>query len=188
MGQLLTLSRLDTGLGYGERESLDLVQLVEEVTADGNFEAQANGKRVLFTSDLAQLDVWASGTALRSAVENVIRNGIRFSPSGCELLVELQMLERSTYQSARIRICDCGPGVPEEDLSAIFKPFFQVKGGSVPLVGNGLGLAIASEAVRMHRGTILARNLSPSGLEIAIEIPLDGAPTAYRTPSGSPRP
>lgn len=182
MGQLLTLSRLDTGLGYGERESLDLVQLVEEVTADGNFEAQANGKRVLFTSDLARLDVCASETALRSAVENVIRNGIRFSPSGCELLVKLQMLERSTNQFARIRICDCGPGVPETDLSAIFQPFFQVKGGSVPL-GNGLGLAIASEAVRMHHGTILARNLSPSGLEVAIEIPLDrGLPAAVQNP------
>ena len=173
MGQMLTLSRLDTDLGYGEREGLDLVQLVEEVAADGDFEGQANGKRVLFRSDLVRLDIFANAHAVRSAVENVIRNAIRYSETGAEVLVHLRMVERSGGTCVQVRISDGGPGVPEHYLSAIFQPFVQVKSASVSQVGNGLGLAIAFEAVRMHRGTIIARNLSPSGLEIDIELPLD---------------
>jgi signal transduction histidine kinase len=175
MGQLLTLARLDTSLGYGERESLDLVRLVEEVAADGDFEAQANGKRVLFRSDVARIDVPASATALRSAFENVIRNAIRFSPTDSEVSVDLRLVEQSTGPWVQMRVRDCGPGVPQDFLLSIFQPFFQVNGASNPIVGNGLGLAIALEAVRLHRGTILAANLSPSGLEIKIEIPLDYA-------------
>ena len=184
MGQLLTLSRLDTGLGYQERQSLDLVQLVEEVCTDGDFEARANGKRVLFRSSLARLDLPANSTALRSAVENVIRNGIRFSETGAQVLVDLRVIDQSIGTCIQVRIRDHGPGVPEDYLSAIFQPFFQVKGGSVSQVGNGLGLAIALEAVRMHRGSILATNLSPSGLEILIEIPLDHAAAPAHTLTG----
>ena len=175
MGQLLTLTRLDTGLGYGERESLDLVQLVEEVAADGDFEARASGKRVVFRSDPGRLDVLANATALRSAVENVIRNGLRFSEGGAQVLVDLRVIDQPTCTCVQVRVRDHGPGVPEDYLSSIFQPFFQVKSGSASQAGNGLGLAIALEAVRMHRGTILATNLSPTGLEIVIELPLDQA-------------
>ena len=174
MGQLLTLSRLDTGFGYQERESLDLVQLVEEVCADGHFEAQADNKRVLFHSASVWIDITASASALRSAIENVIRNSIRFSPAASEVLVDLRIVEQSTGPWVQVRVRDCGPGVPEDCLISIFQPFFQVNGDSRP-VGNGLGLAIALEAVRLHRGIILARNLSPSGLEVSIEMPLDHA-------------
>ena len=185
MGQLLTLSRLDSGLGYQERESINLVQLVEEVVADGDFEARANGKRVLFRSNLARLDLPANATALRSAIENVVRNGIRFSETGAEVLVDLQVVGRPVATCVQVRIRDHGPGVPEDYLYAIFQPFFQVKNASVSRVGNGLGLAIALEAVRMHRGSILATNRPPSGLEIIIEIPLDHASTPEHTVTGT---
>ncbi len=171
MGQLLTLSRLDTGLGYQGRETLDLVQLIEEIAADGDFEAQATEKRVLFSSDVARVDLPVNAMALRSAVENVVRNAIRFSPAGSEVSVNLRTFEQPAGSVVQLRVRDCGPGVPEDQLSAIFLPFFQVSCNAVSSVGNGLGLAIALEAVRMHRGTILARNLSPSGLEILIEMP-----------------
>ena len=175
MGQLLTLSRLDTGFSYQERESLDLVQLVEEVVADGDFEARANGKRVLFRSNLARLDLPANATALRSAFENVVRNGIRFSETGGEICVGLEVVNRSIATCVQVRIRDHGPGVPEDQLSVIFQPFVQVQNACGSQGGNGLGLAIALEAVRMHRGSILATNVSPSGLEILVEIPLDYA-------------
>ncbi|HEV2647263.1 MAG TPA: ATP-binding protein [Acidobacteriaceae bacterium] len=115
----------------------------------------------------------ANANALRSAVENVIRNGIRFSETGAEVLVDLRVIDQSIATCVQVRIRDHGPGVPEDYLSAIFQPFFQVKRTSGSQVGNGLGLAIALEAVRMHRGSISATNLSPSGLEVLIEIPLD---------------
>ena len=172
MGQLLTLSRLDMGFGYQERQSVNLVALVEEVVADGNFEAQAAGKSVVLISQLRHLDVRVSATAVRSAAENVIRNAIRFSPGAGQITVDLRTENQTGGQVIKLGVRDAGPGVPENDLRAIFEPFFQVEKASIPLAGNGLGLAIAFEAVKMHRGVIVARNLSPSGLEVEITIPL----------------
>jgi signal transduction histidine kinase len=138
---------------------------------------------VIFRSASASVDVSASANALRSAVENVIRNSIRFSPAGSEVSVDLRIVKQMNGLWVQVRVSDCGPGVPEDSLSAIFQPFFQVHHASVPLAGNGLGLAIAFEAVRMHRGTILARNLPPSGLEVQIEIPLDLAAATMHRPA-----
>ena len=105
---------------------------------------------------------------LRRAVENVLRNGIRYSPDKSP--IELSISEDEN--DATISIRDFGPGVPEKALTRIFDPFFRVEearntnGG-----GSGLGLSIAKRAVHLHRGTIAAENATP-GLRVTIAIPL----------------
>jgi signal transduction histidine kinase len=172
MGQLLMLSRLEAGLSSAERDEVDLSQIVEEVTADGNFEAQAFGKSVsLRAMDYVFLQN-ADPHALRSACENIIRNAIRFTRAGTNVQVVLQM-DRSTLEPvALLSVQDSGPGVPEEFLQAIFQPFVQVPSETSIETGNGLGLAIALEAVRMHGGTISAANRPSGGLEICVRLPV----------------
>jgi len=72
---------------------------------------------------------------------------------------------------ALLSVRDHGPGVPEDSLQAIFQPFYRISGDGQATGGNGLGLAIASEAIRLHRGTIHAENLRPNGLQIIIRLP-----------------
>jgi two-component system sensor histidine kinase CpxA len=171
MGQLLTLSRLEGGLSSAEREEVDFSQMVEEVTADGNFEAQVFGKSVnLRAMDSVVLEN-ADPHALRSACENIIRNAIRFTRPGTDVQVALQMDRRTPEPLAVLSVRDRGPGVPEESLQAIFHPFFRVNGNAEATGGNGLGLAIALEAIRMHGGTISAANLPAGGLEICVQLP-----------------
>jgi signal transduction histidine kinase len=62
--------------------------------------------------------------------------------------------------------------VPEDALQAIFQPFYRINRDPETTAGNGLGLAIAAEAIRMHRGTIRAENIRPTGLEIIIQLPV----------------
>ena len=84
-----------------------------------------------------------------------------------------------------LSVRDHGPGVPEESLEAIFQPFHRISGDAQGAAeGNGLGLAIASEAIRLHRGTISAANLRPTGLEITIRLPIayDAASRRYEVP------
>jgi signal transduction histidine kinase len=171
MGQLLMLSRLEGGLSSAGREEVDLNQIAEEVTAEGNFEAHASGKSVsLHMTDSVRLQN-ADAYALRSACENIIRNAIRFTRPGTDVQVVLEV-DRSTLEpTARLSVRDRGPGVPEESLQAIFQPFVQIASDPSQERGNGLGLAIASEAVRMHRGTISAANLPRGGLEICVRLP-----------------
>src|SRR6266404_698288 len=172
MGQLLTLLRLEAGFSSGEREDVDFAQLVEEVAADGNFEAQALGKSVTLRTTGSIILRNADAHALRSACENIIRNAVRFTPPESDVQIVLEAdrsgLEPLTFLSVR----DHGPGVPEDSLQAIFQPFYRIHRDAEAMVGNGLGLAIASEAIRLHRGTIRAQNLRPTGLEIIIELPV----------------
>ena len=105
---------------------------------------------------------------LRRAIENVVRNGIRYSPE--RSVVSISVVENGS--DAIIAVRDHGPGVPAETLTRIFDPFYRVEearnsnGG-----GSGLGLSIAKRAVELHHGSIVARNASP-GLRVEITIPL----------------
>jgi two-component system sensor histidine kinase CpxA len=172
MGQLLTLSRLEARFSSAEREDVDLAQLVEEVAADGNFEAQALGKSVSLQTTGSIILRNADPHALRSACENIIRNAVRFTRPESDVQIVLKVDRSAREPLAFLSIRDHGPGVPEGSLQAIFQPFYRINGDGEATRGNGLGLAIASEAIRMHRGTIRAENLRPTGLEIIIQLPV----------------
>src|SRR5258707_184953 len=171
MGQLLTLSRLEAGFSSGEREDVNFAQLVEEVAADANFEAQALGKSVSLQTTGPVILRNADPHALRSACENIIRNAVRFTRPGSDVQIVLEVDRTDSEPLALLSVRDHGPGVPEDSLQAIFQPFYRISGDEQATGGNGLGLAIASEAIRLHRGTIRAENLRPNGLQIIIRLP-----------------
>jgi two-component system, OmpR family, sensor histidine kinase CpxA len=172
MGQLLTLSRLEAGFSSAEREDVDFAQLVEEVAADGNFEAQALGKSVSLQTIGSIVLSDADPHALRSACENIIRNAVRFTPPGGDVQIVLKIDRSAPEPLTLLSVRDRGPGVPEDSLQAIFQPFYRINGDAEATGGNGLGLAIASEAIRLHGGRIRARNLQPTGLEIIVQLPV----------------
>jgi two-component system sensor histidine kinase CpxA len=172
MGQLLMLSRFEARVSSAEREDVDFAQLVEEVAADANFEAQALGKSVSLRTTSSIILRNADPHALRSACENIIRNAVRFTPPGSDVQIVLEVDRSAPEPLAFLSIRDHGPGVPEGSLQAIFQPFYRINVDGETTGGNGLGLAIASEAIHMHRGTIRAENLRPTGLEIIIQLPV----------------
>jgi two-component system sensor histidine kinase CpxA len=172
MGQLLTLSRLEARFSSAERADVDFAQLVEETAADGNFEAQALGKSVSFERTGSIILQNADGDALRSACENIIRNAVRFTRPGTGVQIALEINRSAPEPLAVLSVRDHGPGVPEDALQAIFQPFYRINADADTTGGNGLGLAIAAEAIRMHRGTIRAENIRPTGLEIIIQLPV----------------
>jgi two-component system sensor histidine kinase CpxA len=174
MGQLLTLARLETGLSSEAKGDVDLSQLVQEVVADGDFEARSCGKSVRLEAEGIIVIERADQQALRSACENIVRNAIKFTAPGSEVEVSLKTEEMNPSPQAVLSVRDYGPGVPAEMLQQIFQPFFRVKEpGGHPRASNGagLGLAIALEAIRQHRGTIVASNANPNGLEVKIMLP-----------------
>ncbi len=114
----------------------------------------------------------ADSLALRSACENIVRNAIRFTRPGTEVKVVLGMDNAAASPAVILRVCDEGPGVPNDALQNIFRPFFRINGPERQSEGNGLGLAIAQEAIRLHDGSITASNLNPEGLEISVRLPV----------------
>ncbi len=150
---------------------MNFAQLVEEVAADANFEAQALGKSVSLQTTGSVILRNADPHALRSACENIIRNAVRFTRPGSDVQIVLEVDRTAPEPWALLSVRDHGPGVPEDSLQAIFQPFYRISGDGQATGGNGLGLAIASEAIRLHRGTIRAENLRPNGLQIIIRLP-----------------
>jgi two-component system sensor histidine kinase CpxA len=164
IGQLLTITRIDSGVDRGAPAPFDLTNLVQEVASDGNFEARARNRGVVVT-EAAEYTVVGYEELLRSALENVVRNAIRHTAQGTS--VELSL--RTTRSLAQIDVRDHGPGVPEHLLGEIFQPFRRA---TTDPNGAGLGLAIAERAVKVHRGAIRARNAAGGGLLVEIEIPV----------------
>lgn len=172
MSQLLTLSRFEAGLSSAERENVSIGQILEEVTANGDFEARSIGKSVNLHADGSAYLKDADPHALRSAFENIIRNAIRFSQPNTNIDVSLTINAESPKSAVLIAVLDHGPGVPEESLQAIFQPFVQLANNDPSGEShNGLGLAIASEAIRMHGGAITAVNMPGGGLEVRVTLP-----------------
>ena len=102
------------------------------------------------------------------AVDNILRNAIRFSPEGGKLDVSAQLTSDGQIE---IAIQDEGPGVPEEDLQRIFNPFTQVDSARDHASGGyGIGLALVHRIVELHDGIIEACNQSP-GLRITMRLP-----------------
>ena len=173
IGQLLTLTRIESGIESTQREKFDLTNLVQEVAADGDFEARAHGREV----KVARADSCTTlgvPEILRSAIENIVRNAIRHTPPGTSVDVTLQRTSASEPK-ALLQVRDHGPGVPEKMLQDIFVPFHRVPNQDESNShGAGLGLAIADRVVRLHEGHIRARNAADGGLIVEIELPVYG--------------
>lgn len=169
IGELLTLSLLESGSERFEKTAFDLNELVEEVARDADFEAAAGARSVRFHPD-GPLIVTGNREMARRAMENVMRNGVRYTDEGTAVEVTL---ERKGTQWAEIRVRDHGPGLPREALTEIFRPFYRyAEARDRQSGGTGIGLAITERAVRLHAGEVWASNAEDGGLVVTIRLPL----------------
>ena len=128
---------------------LALDTLVREVAQAHELAAQAKGQRLAL--ELERVQVNADPEKLRSIVDNLIGNAVKFTPAGGSVEVSA----RSSGDEALIDVIDSGPGVPAEERESIFDSFFRGRANAGSRVeGSGLGLAIAREFVEAHGGKI----------------------------------
>lgn len=170
IGQILSLSRLESGSHTPRREAVELDGLLREVLDDAAVEAQAR-RCHLQPGEITPAAVEGDPTLLHSALENVVRNAIRHAPAGTGVNVSLARASTPRNEYV-IAVADRGPGVPEEMLPRIFEPFVRVdEARDAQRGGFGLGLAIAERAVRSHGGSIQAVNRTEGGLAVTIRLP-----------------
>jgi signal transduction histidine kinase len=166
--ELLQLTRAESDPTARDIEEIALADLLEDLVVDGHVEAEAQGCRLVSRIDQS-VTLNGDRELLRRACENVLRNAIRHAPPASAVEISLSVND----DLATIAIRDEGPGVPPDALAEIFKPFYRVdKARDRTSGGMGLGLAIASRAVELHRGRMTARNANP-GLIVEIELPVD---------------
>ncbi|TCM15733.1 two-component system OmpR family sensor kinase [Novosphingobium sp. PhB165] len=183
VSELLLLARAENEPA-GSDEYFDLVGVVAEVVADTRYEAQPQNVRIDFAAVGIDEDqappVRGNGELLRRAIDNVMRNALRFSPPDSRIEVRAELLLRP--HRYRVTVSDVGPGVPADMVDSIFEPFVRTRPDTPrpDYRSLGLGLAIASRAVAACHGRIGAANLPAGGLRVEIEIPAQLTPDAGR--------
>jgi signal transduction histidine kinase len=166
IARVLKLARLERPASAFQGIPVDVGKLLETIGQDVAIEAEARNCAVSVRAE-AGLEVGGDPELLRSAFENVIRNAVRYGPSGSTVVVTAG---RRSWIEVTVR--DQGPGVPEKDLKLIFEPFYRVDAARDRSVGGeGLGLAIAARAIAIHGGSIEAHNVPEGGLEVAMRLP-----------------
>jgi signal transduction histidine kinase len=175
VGELLQVTRAEGDPQSLRASTVRLDQVLRQVVDDGRIEATARGCLLEVVED-GPVTVRGDAELLRRAIENIIRNAIRYTPPASAVEIHLC----ASGGKAELRVRDYGPGVPEESLTRIFDAFYRVDDARNRQTGGvGLGLAIARRAVELHNGTLTARNAAP-GLVVELELPLarEGADSA----------
>lgn len=165
ISNILTLSKLETRSETVEKTEVNLTKLFENLVTDSNFEAAGQGKSVEIVKK-DDVRILGNERLLQSAIENVIRNAVRYTKDKVELTLE------KNESTVSIKIRDYGEGIPEENLKEIFRPFYRVSEARDRKSGGiGLGLSITEQAVHAHQGCVSAKNVG-DGLLVEISLPI----------------
>ena len=187
IGRILTLARLEDGEQLVPQTPVPLDEIVESVSEDAEFEAQERHCHVHTAIAEGNWEVRGNASLLHSAVENVVRNAIRYTQEGSAVEIELKSETRGAREAV-LRVSDSGPGVPSDSLDKLFQPFYRLDDARGRQTGGvGLGLAITERAVRFHGGKVSALNRPQGGLVIEIRLPMIASEqiTARINPAGS---
>lgn len=167
VGELLTLSRLESGAVQIKKETIELNQLMHSIIEDAQFEATSKNIKLCISID-KDYRLQGQPDLLYRAFENVIRNAIKYGPDHSEIWIACHM--NIPEQTMIITVTDQGKGVEALELEDIFKPFVRGASGS-QTVGHGVGLAITKQVIEAHNGQVIAKNILPEGFCVEISLP-----------------
>ncbi len=168
VGELLTLASLDTATAPPDHR-VDLGEVVGDVVADIAYEMPARARDLSVSATDHPVILRGDRTLLARAIGNVVRNAVFYTAPGAAIEIGFRP---GAPVRVRLTIRDHGPGVPEKALGCLFDPFYRVDDARTRRTGgSGIGLAICRRAVELHGGTVHARNVTPHGLEIVIDLP-----------------
>ncbi|PJG84669.1 envelope stress sensor histidine kinase CpxA [Conservatibacter flavescens] len=169
INDLLLLSRNQLN-NHLLREIFPIQEIWEDIFSDAEFEAEQRSLSFTISQQIQspeQHSINGNISALSSAVENVLRNSLKYTNNTitATIYIENKMLF--------IRIDDDGPGVPDDECERIFQPFYRVDAARTRETGGtGLGLAIVANIIQQHQGEVWAQRSSLGGLQVTIMLPL----------------
>lgn len=169
IGEILDFARLDKSTNTIKKSMVDLPALLKDIISDANYEFSETIPRVI-VGNIQPFQLMLDERLIHRAIENILRNALRYSPK--DQAVSISLYQGTRKNSVFIDIADNGPGVPEDQLTKIFNPFYRVDTARQKKTGGyGLGLAIAKKALQLHHGKIQATNRKDGGLLVRIILP-----------------
>ena len=170
--ELLDFSRALAGKLRLANERIVLPEIIRDAIEMAEVAATAKQTAVRLEVDQALAPIVGDSLRLQQVVSNLLTNAIKFSPEGATVQIRVRQLNGSVELS----VADNGPGIPHDQLTAIFEPFRQVEGTPSVQGGLGLGLAIVKQIVEAHRGSISASSPGPGlGSTFTVHLPAPDA-------------
>lgn len=171
IGQILSLSQMDVLHNTDLSRVLSLSELVVDLLPDVQYEAMQSNCSII-SQVIENCYVRGNAELLSAAVENIVRNSIKYAPGSGEIYVETASEERFGERFSTIRVTDNGPGIPDHEVGLVLEPFYRAdRLRHWQQEGSGIGLAIADRAARLHRGMVGVRNKPDGGLIVEISLP-----------------
>ena len=161
--QLLTLAREDPEPQAAAWAPTDIAQLTRQAAESAGVAASAKGLG-LEVHALTPVPVDGDATALRTLIENLVDNAIRYTPAG-----SIRVGARAEGGQAIFEVEDTGPGIPSDERSRVFDRFYR--GASTAERGTGLGLAIVRRIAERHGGTVTLHE-GPGGAGLRVRVAL----------------
>ena len=165
---LLDLSKFDAGLADMRVEPVDLRMVVERVVSEARLTGEQRGVAMHYQSPVDPIEARVDPNRMEQALENVVQNGLKFTPSGGSVTV---VLDR-TLDSARVQVTDTGPGIPEEELQHVFERFYRGPSTAAAASGSGLGLPIVQSIMHAHNGEVEVQSQHGNGTEVLLTLPI----------------
>lgn len=171
VNELLDLSKMEEGKISMDLQDVSVPELVDAAMATLKYQAEAKG--VVFVRDVpAELPlIEADINKMIWVLTNLLGNSLRYTDSGGEIKVTARTRGSRMY----IKVSDTGVGIPKEYLDKVFDKFVQVKRKNGSAGGAGLGLTIAREIVRAHRGRIWVESEEGRGAAFTFTVPVKAA-------------
>ncbi len=165
---LLSLARIESSQFQLEKKPVEITALIQKIVRDAQFEGAASQREINF--ELCDpVTLMVDPVIVSSAIENVVRNALRYTPENSCVRLYCR-LQTNEFQ---LIIEDQGPGVAEESLQQLFKPFARVgEARDRNSGGFGLGLAITGKTMLAHGGQAIAQNRQEGGLRVILKFPL----------------
>lgn len=160
IAEILTLARLDSV--PGNKVELELLPLLRKLVDDAKINASHQQITLQVDKDFV---VYGWADRLERALDNILRNALRFNPEGQPIEIKAWRDSDNAYISIR----DHGPGVSEEHLVQLIEPFYRVPGQTAS--GYGLGLSITKRAIESHHGQLILDNHPNGGLIVKVILP-----------------
>lgn len=173
VGQILEISRYESGSATISKQKINICKLVEDLIQDALFEADQS-KEILYNCDddiLTTPEIYGNRELISRAIENIIRNSIKYTPDFSQVEISIFAAENST---TCIQIKDSGPGIPEHKIDKLTRPFYRVEDARTRKTGGtGVGLTIAHQAIKLNDGELnIFNSHDPKGLVVQVFLPL----------------
>ena len=169
IGDLFELAKLDSASVSPSLERFSIAELVQDIAQEFEIEAEKKELRIDVECDSTSAFTLGDIGLIQRALENLVKNAVRFTPAGGEITISVTRHQ----QSVSVAVADTGPGIPETDVPRIFDRFYRaIDGEEARSDSSGLGLAIVKRILDLHGSRITVVSKRDVGTRFEFDLPI----------------